>query len=1371
MLKYKPVFGRLAAYFVFILCLSYSAKSQTYGYEWIKPYQPYYKFLVGKTATYRISVTDLQNAGINLAVLNPKRVQLFCMGKEVPVYIFGESDNVFNTNDFIEFLGYKNSGAVDADLFSNPSWQPNLYNGLFTDTTAYYLTILPDTTVQVPLRYSNVSENNFSGLQAEQYFIDTLVVAPTDEYLDGPDLMNATEKYVSSEYEEGEGWAGVRVGWNNPTTYTFNTTNYFSGGPAPTLTYKTVGASNASIRISYNHHLAVDISPDGSSFTNLTDFSYSGYATNVFNPILSASNIGTSNTFLRMRAINDLQVASDYSCLSYAALTFPRTFNQLNLSRFIAVNHQQGGARSFVQMQVSGNPVSVVVYDLQTNKRIQTVINSGNAEFAITNDSKAHQLWLFDSTQTSPVGSIRAVSFPTVDPSLNYEFIIVTHPNLEPAATNYKEYRSTSYSTIKVYSEQLYDYYFYGNKHPLAIKRMVKHLMDAQSTPPKYLLLAGRGYQNDKARFYNVASPTPIANYNKNLVPGIGVPGADALFTSGIKGDGFYAELGTGRIPATTSQELQNYLDKLVTYELGSDSIEGWRKNILHVSGGTDANQQATFKAVLGYNAGVIAGQQLGAKVTSYNKTTNSPTQADLRDKLIAAQNRGVNLLSFFGHASLTILDVDIGTVGELSNQGKYPLYYFSGCNVGNATEVDIETGDGINAKDYICSANKGAIGWLAHSNFTFDGFLPPLINGFYSNYAQTSYGRPLGDIIKNVTKQLSNGSPVTKSHSIQWVLQGDPAARIYSPSAPDYTLKSSDIIVKNSNLSVQDEFVELDYIVSNVAKTSLDSFNVQVSRRMPNNQVIVYPIQRVPAVFNQDTFSIKVEMQGELALGTNVFEVKLDVSNEVNELFENNNTATLNLFVPGNGSSILYPQLDALLGNDTIWLTVQNNNILSTSNEFIIEVDTLPDFSSPFKTNSGVIQSGALLRYAFVPKNVSDSTTFYWRARLNLAELQGGKWVNGVFSYIATHEEGWMQRNFDRKIDLSGSNLLVVDTAAKRIDFTENSKTASLKANRLAHGGRGLYFDGENQNPFSLGCTPNGFFAILIDKRTLRMFINPKFPLNCQNVINNNNNPALRKLFYYGFPNTLAGQQDFQRFVDSADAGTYVAIWSVYDNGNANWTPETRAAFGKLGSVKVANTNNSNTAFCMMGIVGAQPGTIAEDTLSILATDTNAQVNTILYGKWFTASATSRIIGPAKQWKRAKYYLNQTENDGNDFDKVTIRGIRADNTDTLLFADAANSQDLSGVDASQYPYLKLSYTLFDTMYRTPNQLNYWMVSYQPAAEGTISVSDGYSFYNPQLEKGDSLRLTIAFKNVYSVALDSVPLHVIVLDANRIIRY
>ena len=1361
---------------VFVLIIT-NSHAQNWGFEWIKPYQSYYKFKIGSAATYRIGFNALQQAGI--ASVNPKRIQLFYQGVEVPIYIAGEADNQFNAADFIEFYGNKNDGFIDSFLYQNRTWQPNTFNGLFTDTAVYYLTILPDTTVIAPLRYVNAIDYNFSGLQPEAYFMDTAYVAPAETYLDGPDLINASEKYISSEYESGEGWASDRISWFNARTFVLKTPFPYLLGPQAKIEFKVIGASNARLNgqlVYPNHHFQLSISNNNSSFNLIADQKYNGYDVIKGEQSLNPNALGSPETYVKLTAVNDLGMPSDFSSLSYALITYPRQY-QFNggSQRWLKVIHEKGTLKSFIQISGVGNGSQTNAYalDITSLKRIPALFNNATASFIIENDGRPHQVWVFDSTKVSNVNALQQVVFPQINPSTNYSYLIIGHQALEPALTNYAQYRSTKHNVLKVKTDELYDYYFYGNRHPYAIRRLMEHLINVQTEQPKYLLLAGRGYQNDKARFNSISSPTFFENYNNNLVPGYGVPGADALFSSGIKGDGFYAEVPTGRVPASTSQELQNYLNKVSYYETSPDSIQAWRKRAIHVSGGTTLNEQLSFKTTLTNNAQVLTNGLTGTSLKSYNKSSNLPTQVDLRDKIIADQNGGVNLVSFLGHASLTILDVDMGGINDLNNTNKYPFYYFSGCNVGNATEVDPTTGGAVYAKEYICAANKGAIGWLAHSNFAFDGFLPPIIGGFYRNYAQQMYGSSIGEIVKQVCKELSNTNPITKNHNLQWVLQGDPAVKLYSPQEADFAVTPSDFFITNSNLSSQDQYLDIGVIVNNLAKAVNDSINVSITRRLPNNQTINYPIQRIKAPLYQDTVLLRVETLGDLALGNNLFEIKLDVNNEVVEITENNNTTTANLFVPGNGSMLISPSMDAVVGNDTVWLIAQNNNILSANNEFLIEVDQVATFNSPQKNSFGPIQSGALLRFPFLPKT-TDTTTYYWRAKLNLSDQQGGRWNTGVFTYIPGHPNAWMQRTFDRKTDLASTEFLRVDTPKQRIDFTENSKAIKVSTNLFAHGGRGVFFEGENQNPGNLGCVGgNGFSAIIIDSRTLKMTINPRFGLNCANVIANNQDPSKRKLFYYAFPNSPTGHNEFVRFVDSLNPGTYVAVFSQYNSGSPNWPIALRNAFAKLGSAKVANGNSQNLAFAMVGIVGAAVGTITEDTTTEVIDNSakEIEIESVLVGNWFTCSAISKPIGPAKSWERLDYLLKSDENDGNDINKVNVYGVSSTGTDTILLENVTNQADLSTINATKFPYIKLGYTLFDTVYRTPDQLQYWIVKYKSVPEGTISIADSFRFYNTELEQGDSLKLYVTFKNISAETFDSVPVLLKVIDASRNVQY
>lgn len=1369
-MPYKPFrFFAVAA----ICLMSFPLFAQQLGFEWIRPYQSYYKFKVGKTGVYRVTSANLNTAGLNVNNVDPRKIQVFHQGKEVPVFVAGESDGAFNAGDYIELVGFKNDGKVDSILYGNPNWQPNKFVNLFTDTSVYFITILPDTSVIQPLRFTINNDYNFTGLTPEPYFTDTVVVTPTEEYLDGPDLMNANEKYIASDYEDGEGWASERVAWYNTRTILLRTPQRALIGPAPTIEYKFIGASNARPNANnVNHHVQIAISNNNTNYNLLTDQQFLGYLALKYSPAITSSLLGDPITYFRMSVINDLGVPSDFVSLSYVQLSYSRLFNLNNASeKFMFINHVQGGARSYVQLQGVGNSNqnNLLVYDLTSLRRTTSLFSNGNAQFVLSNPGRASFIYVFDSTEVMAPVDLRAVQFPNINPLENYEFLLVTHPTLNQASENYAAYRSQKYKVLKVFSEELYDYYYYGNVSPLAMRRFATHLITQQTQLPKFLLLAGRGYQNDKARFTSLSSPNPQENYNKNLVLAYGVPGADAMFTAGISDNGFYAEIPTGRVSAATNQELQNYLDKIITYEMSPDTISLWRKHTLHVSGGTRSNEQAEYKRILDNNASKLQSFYIGGKVFSFNKSVNVPSQLDLKDQLVEIQNEGVNMVSFFGHASLTILDVDIGSIGDLKNNGKYPFYYFSGCNVGNATELDPQNGGVIYAKDYLCTANKGAIGWLAHSNFSFDGFLEPILNAFYTKYAITDYGEPVGNIIRDVTKGLSNGSFITRNHNLQWILQGDPAVQLYSPGLPDYSLNVNDVFATNANLSIQNEFLDLGVVVTNLAKAVDDSITIGIKRTLPNNQVIVYPPQRFSKVYYKDTFNLRFEMLGDLALGNNRIEVTVDVANEIDEVFENNNTVSVNIFVPGNGTMLLYPTKDAVVGRDTVWLTIQSNNIFSTNNPFIIEVDTTPTFNSTVKINSGILVADALLRWPFKPM-FGDSVTYYWRARLNVNEQQGGRWSEASFTWINNHPDAWMQRTFARLMDLSGGELLVVDTANQRFEFSENTAILNVYASRFRHSGRGVWY-GENQNPGALNCVSNGVFAILFDQRTLQPFINPKFPLNCANVIANNQNPSLRKLYYYGFPNSTQGQADFRRFVDSVEEGTYVAVFSMYDNGNATWTNDTRLAFMNLGSSLIANINHPDIAFSMVGRKGAEIGTIAEDTILSYFPDTFTTTTAVLFGKWFTTSGKSKLIGPAKQWQTLHYQLYSKEGDGNDHNNIQVWGTLENNVDTLLLNNATNGTDLSFIDAKRFPYLKLSFTLFDTVYRTPDQFGYWMIKHQPVPEGTISIKDGFKLHNEVLEQGDSIYIKVAFQNISEQPFDSLPVKIKVIDENRVPVY
>jgi len=140
---------------------------QTYGNEWIDYSQKYYKFHIGEDGIYRISQQSLTDAGISVSSINPKHFQLFHNGKEQQIYVSGEADGGFDSGDFIEFIGKKNRGELDLELFRTPKEHTNPYVSLYTDTSTYFLTWNSSPSL---FHLTSYYDGNYTGKTGDAYF-------------------------------------------------------------------------------------------------------------------------------------------------------------------------------------------------------------------------------------------------------------------------------------------------------------------------------------------------------------------------------------------------------------------------------------------------------------------------------------------------------------------------------------------------------------------------------------------------------------------------------------------------------------------------------------------------------------------------------------------------------------------------------------------------------------------------------------------------------------------------------------------------------------------------------------------------------------------------------------------------------------------------------------------------------------------------------------------------------------------------------------------------------------------------------------------------------------------------------------------------
>jgi hypothetical protein len=111
------------------------------------------------------------------------------------------------------------------------------------------------------------------------------------------------------------------------------------------------------------------------------------------------------------------------------------------------------------------------------------------------------------------------------------------------------------------------------------------------------------------------------------------------------------------------------------------------------------------------------------------------------------------------------------------------------------------------------------------------------------------------------------------------------------------------------------------------------------------------------------------------------------------------------------------------------------------------------------------------------------------------------------------------------------------------------------------------------------------------------------------------------------------------------------------------------------------------------------------------------------------------------------------------------IIGIRKDKTELLLMESNSLTIDstLSFIDASVFPYLKVTRSVIDQVAHTPCQQKYVQVKYDVVPEGAI-VPTSLSSVKDTVETGEKIRIATGFRNISDAAFDSVKVVMTVTD-------
>jgi hypothetical protein len=1357
---------------LFFLCLA--SVAQTYYNEWINYSQTYYKVPIFKDGVYKIDSLKLARAGVPIGTINPQNLQLFHKGQELYVHIAGESDGVFNGNDYILFYAEKNTQRDDSALYTYGNYLSNPYFSVINDTAAVFITWNSSTTNR---RLTVETDTAFASYTAAPYFIKEEVKTFNGEYYKGPENgVGATDP----RYAQGEGLmqGGFDVGYHQD--YFFNTSALYPTGPLPIATISHSGMSNPFY--SPDHHVTIEYQDASNNWQQMVNFFYDGYKCYKNDFFLNPATIGSGLT-LRFNNVQEPSYDPWATVMGvyYAKVVFPSTFNLLGVSKQRIYLPDAGSqSKSYLSISNFTDPGNAPVLMDLSNHRLIPVVSHGSVYDALVPNGGAQKLcYLTASINIDTVLNIKPVNgngtfVDYSSMSVDSAYLIITHKKLWNAAGQYANYRSSSaggsHNVVMAEISDLYDQFAYGvNRHPFSIRHFANYVINTYPSMPKDLFLVGKSV-------HAIKSISDASAASMCLVPSMGYPASDNLITQGLSDPLSLAPaIPTGRISVTNDAAVTDYLNKIMLHETQAVG-QPWQKDVLHFVGGMSNYEQSIFNSYMDQNKITIQDTLYGGHVYTFKKTSTAPIAINTNDSIRQLIESGVSLITFFGHGTNTGFEQNIDDPYNYHNSPRFPMLVANSCYTG-----DIHATDPLSASEkFVLAQDHGTIGFLASVSAGVSYALEVYTNEFYKNLSYRLYGKSYGQCVQEAVRQAeiipsSLNDSIVKITCLEMTLEGDPAVKPNVSRLPDFVLTNSGVQIDTDS---QVDSINIKIHFNNYGSMVNDTIKVYVERTLPSGTVVpFYHTVLAPGYAADLSFNIKKDILN--GIGLNKFYVKVDYFNDVLELNETNNATIgqISAFVRGGDIFPVYPYNYAVVPNiANIELRASTADPFATSMTYRLQVDTSDAFSNPI-LNTTITSAGGVISFPVTLNNV-DSMVYFWRVGRDSSNVNDINWRESSFQVIQ-NKSGWGQAHF-HQFKNDQYQFVSYNKPQRKFEFKNNLRTvfcrdgwSELYPPYMYFGDVAYYLDNAQQATWTCANGVGWTFAIFDSISGNPVPADTAITSPWGNWLSQYNScicePRIRNQFDFGLYNTcgdnssLAGYnpanmptylQRMEDFLNAVPVGDYVLAYSHNNDSCHVFPPSLHYAFSLIGSDSLQFKKDT----CQMIVFGkkeASPHTNGQEVFGRSIFDIITLTDTFST-RWNNGYIASELIGPSTQWHSLHWRYTSLETPSTDSIYIEVVGFQSplDSGLTLavFFRDSLDVLDLDRyVNAANYPYIKLIAREADYTHNSAPQLKRWQVLYDEVPEAAVNPIAGYSINKTTLPEGDELIIKLPIKNVGEV--------------------
>ncbi len=896
------------------------------------------------------------------------------------------------------------------------------------------------------------------------------------------------------------------------------------------------------------------------------------------------------------------------------------------------------------------------------------------------------------------------------------ELIIITHNEFSAQAQKYSQYRhSKGISNVVIDVEDIYKEFSFGKKSPHAIKKFLQYAYSNWQKRPKYVLLIGDASWDNRKLLPKSKS--------SDFIPSYGFPVSDYWFGL-LEGDDFEPELIVGRIPAQFPNEIENYMEKIVTFE--NQPNAKWMKKFLFLSGGDSELQRRSF-ASYRYNVfDKVEPYPICAETAWVGIRNFNAGSEEQMNEILSHLNSGTIWTFFFGHASSQVFDLDGWQVEYMNNKGRCGFLSTLSCNAGAFAEpFDLHSRN----EQYVLAKDNGFIvaygssgvgmveGALALMTYMVDGMAD----------VRTAHRRA-GDI-------LLYGK--TRLDPTQWVyyvtrdlvnLLGDPTVAIRLGDEPDLFIPREDLKIKSNQserISEDEKFAIVSGSIFNNGYALNSPLYVRLIRKYKNQTDTLF--QNFNIVCNKIDFQFELPIEN--MAGEHFVELFASGVDFQDKNFADNALST---------SFYVYAQNIIPLDPQSNWNVSSNNPVFRFINTFSNkQVSYDIQIISIFGNDTSVVARSNLNEIKLYDGYLD------WKPQLQLEDAKSyilrykvDDLSTGAVGYYS-HTPFYAKNNSIEQTQLRFAN---------KTDYSDvNFDGATITENTLQVENPAINF-----SLLSINGVPTGEFDswvnitlgkdIYIDHRYYRGF-------NVVVIPKNQRNPKGRYYRYDTWEHAEDARQLVRLLRDSVSVDDYVLIATCNQSFRAFEELVPRVDFAYIDSLrsllatiynsKVATNLASNKSFVYAG------GKYMANIIEAINDFDSAAVQGKLTFFPTEGSAMFDCESPARKWNSFKITGRFDKNENFETHLKFISKDKLASKDTTLLG--LGTFDLSNIPAEKFPFMQKTLKIKKDFYTNNNKIDTILVDFQPTEELLLASAN---VSKPDILRGDTAHIQLKIRNI-----------------------